>query len=428
MTDATSAPFNWRDHLPVHPAANEFDLLSEKDPKALRDMAEDIRKNGLQQPIVVVRIALADNSQAGMLPVPTGEYVYKLLDGRNRLDALALLGRVKAPLERGKGERRSIHQDLPVIENHAETHNASSAKSDWSFYYRIVNATEYNEEDERELYDLVLSLNAHRRNLTPEKKRELIAKLLKANPDQSNRSIAKQVNVDHHKVAKVRQRLEATGEVSPVEKTVGADGKARNQPSKKAERTPTLSPALGDDLFVTDDQQIKNLKAIAYMRRVASAAGMPTADDIADSGMIDSGGDPQMVEFSPAVKQQIKRVWSKLSAEEQDLLVRWRQRHCIDEASDERDASDVTSAAINDQAERDEAKPSHVEETHKFYRELGNFVTGFESRLRLWSQSTPLPTEAKDCLHEALMRAADTLMTLAQEVDGRGAKQIAEAA
>ena len=36
-------PINWRDHLAVHPAAELFPLLSETDPAALKELAEDIR-------------------------------------------------------------------------------------------------------------------------------------------------------------------------------------------------------------------------------------------------------------------------------------------------------------------------------------------------------------------------------------------------
>src|SRR5262249_45092123 len=43
----------------------------------------------------------------------------------------------------------------------------------------------------------------------------------------------KQVKADHKTVGAVRKAKEATGELSPVEKRVGADGKARKQPAKK---------------------------------------------------------------------------------------------------------------------------------------------------------------------------------------------------
>ena len=51
-TNAT-ASFDWRAYLPVHPAADPFPLMSETDPQALKELAEEIRKNGLQCPVLI---------------------------------------------------------------------------------------------------------------------------------------------------------------------------------------------------------------------------------------------------------------------------------------------------------------------------------------------------------------------------------------
>jgi ParB-like chromosome segregation protein Spo0J len=82
----------------------------------------------------------------------------------------------------------------------------------------------------------VISVNIHRRHLSAEQKRDLITKLIKATPEKSDRQIAKQVKAGHKTVGAVRKKREATGEVSPVEKRVGADGKARKQPATKIAR------------------------------------------------------------------------------------------------------------------------------------------------------------------------------------------------
>lgn len=76
----TKPPFDWRALLPVHPAAELFPLMSKSELKAL---AEDIRKNGLRTQVVTWSGA-DDDGVALHGPI--------LLDGRNRLDALALLG------------------------------------------------------------------------------------------------------------------------------------------------------------------------------------------------------------------------------------------------------------------------------------------------------------------------------------------------
>src|SRR5262249_53547274 len=73
----------------------------------------------------------------------------------------------------------------------------------------------------------VISANIHRRHLTAEQKRDLIAELIKAQPEKSNRQIAKATGVSHPHVAKVRGELEKTGDVETV--TTSIDSKGRKQ-------------------------------------------------------------------------------------------------------------------------------------------------------------------------------------------------------
>lgn len=54
---------------------------------------------------------------------------------------------------------------------------------------------------------LVDSANLHRRHLTREQKREVIAAMLKANPNRSNRDIAVEVKASHNTVAAVRNGI-----------------------------------------------------------------------------------------------------------------------------------------------------------------------------------------------------------------------------
>ena len=79
----------------------------------------------------------------------------------------------------------------------------------------------------------VISANIHRRHLSREDRAEIIAKLLKADPTQSNRSIAATAKVDDKTVGTVREKLEATAEIPQLETTTGADGKARKRKAKK---------------------------------------------------------------------------------------------------------------------------------------------------------------------------------------------------
>jgi ParB-like chromosome segregation protein Spo0J len=77
----------------------------------------------------------------------------------------------------------------------------------------------------------IISLNLRRRHLTAEQKRELIAGLIKAAPEKSDRQIAKTVKVDHKTVASVRAEKEGRGEIPHVAKR--QDAKGRQQPAKK---------------------------------------------------------------------------------------------------------------------------------------------------------------------------------------------------
>jgi hypothetical protein len=78
----------------------------------------------------------------------------------------------------------------------------------------------------------VISRNIHRRHLTPKAKREAIAKLLKMQPEKSDRLIAKQIGVHNETVGAVRASLEARDGIRHVEKRT--DSKGRQQPAKKA--------------------------------------------------------------------------------------------------------------------------------------------------------------------------------------------------
>jgi hypothetical protein len=178
-------PFDWRAHLKVHPATDLFPLLP---PDELQALADDIVANGMLE-----RVYLDADG--------------RLLDGRNRLDALALLGELEATPEGNNVRLRGT--DKPLL------------------------AWGYRGDDP---HAVVLSLNIHRRHLTAKQKREVIAKVLKAKPGASNNSIAKQVKADDKTVAKVRRDLESTSEIPKLEKTVGADGKERKQPATRPKK------------------------------------------------------------------------------------------------------------------------------------------------------------------------------------------------
>ena len=81
-------------------------------------------------------------------------------------------------------------------------------------------------------YAVVISANIHRRRLTADQKRELIANVLKAKPELSDRAIAKQVKADHKTVAKVRAKKKPNGELPHKDRTEASGRKARGRKAK----------------------------------------------------------------------------------------------------------------------------------------------------------------------------------------------------
>lgn len=179
--------------LPHHPAAALFPMLAEAE---LREMAADIKANGQHEPIILCH--------------------GKVLDGRNRLAACKLAGVKPCTAERGV-------EGSKMVSGYSGGH---------------ANPTDY-----------VVSLNLHRRHLTAEQKREVIAAVLKANPKRSNRQVAEQVKADHKTVGTVRQELEGRGEIPHVESRT--DTKGRQQPATKAAPIRIIEPVRAEPPPVT---------------------------------------------------------------------------------------------------------------------------------------------------------------------------------
>jgi hypothetical protein len=70
----------------------------------------------------------------------------------------------------------------------------------------------------------VISANLKRRHLSAEQKRELIGKLLKADPSKSDRQIAETAKASPTTVGTVRREMEARGVVSNLDTRTDARG------------------------------------------------------------------------------------------------------------------------------------------------------------------------------------------------------------
>jgi ClpX C4-type zinc finger/ParB-like nuclease domain len=167
-------PKSWRDAIAVHEAAELFPMMSEEE---LRALADDIKKHGLHEPV-----AILDG---------------KLVDGRNRLSALELNG---TKLVTGNGQPEWANIPFRNIKG--------------------ADPVAY-----------VVSNNVLRRHLSPEQKRELIEKLVKACPEKSDRQIAETVKASPTTVGTVRARMEAKGDVSKLD--TRTDSKGRQQLAHK---------------------------------------------------------------------------------------------------------------------------------------------------------------------------------------------------
>jgi ParB-like chromosome segregation protein Spo0J len=157
--------------LGFHPLADLFPLMEGAE---FDELVADIKANGLLEPIVL--------------------YQGKILDGRNRYRAAIAAGLKPEVLD-----RKTEHSDR-LIDNPAA---------------------------------YVISANIRRRHLKPEDKIKILAQLVAAQPEKSDRKLAKEAGVSHPTIAKARKTAEATGKALPVAKRVGADGKARKRREKK---------------------------------------------------------------------------------------------------------------------------------------------------------------------------------------------------
>jgi ParB-like chromosome segregation protein Spo0J len=113
----------------------------------------------------------------------------------------------------------------------------------------------------------VISENIVRRHLTAKAKRDVIAALLKASPEKSDREIGRLTKTDKNTVASVRAKEEARGEIHHV--STRTDTAGRRQPAKKKRRRPI------DDF----KREIATKKATATVKPAGPAVRDPVTPD-----------------------------------------------------------------------------------------------------------------------------------------------------
>ncbi|HCJ70845.1 MAG TPA: S-adenosylmethionine-binding protein [Agrobacterium sp.] len=159
-------------------------------------------------------------------------------DFRALYDDIAAHG-VKVPVEYDEaGEILDGHHRVAICKMIGIT--------DWPRFIR----KQLTEEGKR---SFARSLNFARRHLSGAQRQAVIQEHLKDAPQASNRSIARELGVDHKTVAGARTHLEATGEIPQLEKTVGADGKERRKPIRT--------------MFLPEPANFRELKTVAKIKR-----------------------------------------------------------------------------------------------------------------------------------------------------------------
>ena len=137
---------SWRDIYKVHPVAEVFPILPEDE---LQKLGEDIKKNGLKEPITLWAPGKNDDH---------GDFF--VLDGRNRLDAMELTG--LNVIDENKNP--ALVLELPNFGGTDETVRC--------YYENAVDP-----------YHYVISKNLLRRHLSKQEQADLIVKVMAASAD-----------------------------------------------------------------------------------------------------------------------------------------------------------------------------------------------------------------------------------------------------
>jgi hypothetical protein len=257
--DNSQRPLSWRSVLQIHSAANIDSLMPEAE---LRALGEDILSGGLQYPIT-----LYDN---------------KLLDGRNRLDALELVG---VNLVLRDASEASPHFDLARALERAGIACITIVER----CYTIGDVDPWT---------YAASANHHRRHMTPEEKRDAVADLLKASQpeqrrkaiavllvendkagiSQSDRQIAEQTESNRNTVARIRAELADAGLLSrQSDSRIDKRGSRRRLTGAPKRKDPHVEAAVERAIARSEAQQAEQAQQRASDPPIPANA-LPTGD------------------------------------------------------------------------------------------------------------------------------------------------------
>jgi hypothetical protein len=243
----------WRDAIKPHPACEMLPGLSSGELKAL---GEDIKKHGLQVPVVIRADLIEPGNRAS-------GYKYSLLDGRSRLDAMEAVGIDVRLTKIRKKESQAWRLD------------SDNGDVELRAMFPIIHTS-----GDGDPFDFVISTNLHRRHLTAEKKRDLIAKLLKANPERSDRAVGKMIGADGKTVASVRAEEEGRAEIPHVETRTDTKGRRQAAKPKRKPRKPKITKA------ATKAAEPLSEEALRKHAELMIENGTPAFDDAAARRLI----------------------------------------------------------------------------------------------------------------------------------------------
>jgi hypothetical protein len=230
---------SWRDVYKVHPAADLFPMLPDDE---LRKLAEDIKKNGLKEKIVLWSPGLPKLDEKTKRH--TNE-VY-LLDGRNRLAAMELCGLDAVTYHPDRIYWIPDKLGSGCVGNDASIHYFELTKSYPLTFGKNAGLGEGKIEPAVDACAFILSRNVYRRHLTKEKQADLIVKVMKAQTDFANlaRSVKRDSNGHVQGSAKDPIKEKAVEEAKKhdiskrtIERAIAKDRGPTQKPRTPSERT-----------------------------------------------------------------------------------------------------------------------------------------------------------------------------------------------